>query len=87
MKISAYDFSQYGGLAGKVIDVSPDTLTDEKGQTYYRVKLEAEAADFGRDKPVVPGMMAEVDILSGQQTVMQALIRPVRTLRDRALRE
>lgn len=87
VKISAYDFSQYGGLAGKVIDVSPDTLTDEKGQTYYRVKLEAEAADFGRDKPVVPGMMAEVDILSGQQTVMQALIRPVRTLRDRALRE
>ena len=87
VKISAYDFSQYGGLAGKVIDISPDTLTDEKGQPYYRVKLEAEAADFGRDKPVVPGMMAEVDILSGQQTVMQALIRPVRTLRDRALRE
>lgn len=87
VKISAYDFSQYGGLTGKVIDISPDTLTDEKGQTYYRVKLEAEAADFGRDKPVVPGMMAEVDILSGQQTVMQALIRPVRTLRDRALRE
>lgn len=87
VKISAYDFSQYGGLTGKVVDVSPDTLTDEKGQTYYRVKLEAEAADFGRDKPVVPGMMAEVDILSGQQTVMQALIRPVRTLRDRALRE
>ncbi len=87
VKISAYDFSQYGGLTGKVVEVSPDTLTDEKGQAYYRVKLEAEAADFGRDKPVVPGMMAEVDILSGQQTVMQALIRPVRTLRDRALRE
>ena len=87
VKISAYDFSQYGGLSGKVVEVSPDTLTDEKGQAYYRVKLEAEAADFGRDKPVVPGMMAEVDILSGQQTVMQALIRPVRTLRDRALRE
>lgn len=87
VKISAYDFSQYGGLSGKVIDISPDTLTDEKGQTYYRVKLEAEAADFGSNKPVIPGMMAEVDILSGQQTVIQALIRPVRTLRDRALRE
>lgn len=87
VKISAYDFSQYGGLSGKVVDISPDTLSDEKGQPYYRVKLEADAADFGRDKPVVPGMMAEVDILSGQQTVMQALIRPVRTLRDRALRE
>jgi adhesin transport system membrane fusion protein len=87
VKISAYDFSQYGGLAGKVVDVSPDTLTDEKGQTYYRVKLEADAANFGPDRPVIPGMMAEVDILSGQQTVMQALIRPVRSIRDNALRQ
>lgn len=87
VKVSAYDFSQYGGLTGKVVDISPDTLTDEKGQVYYRVKLEAEAADFGRDRPVVPGMMAEVDILSGQQTVMQAMIRPVRNIKDRALRE
>ena len=87
VKVSAYDFAQYGGLNGKVIDISPDTLTDEKGNAYYRVKLEADAADFGRDKPVVPGMMAEVDILSGQQTIMQALIRPMRNLRDRALRE
>ena len=87
VKISAYDFSQYGGLTGKVIDVSPDTLTDEKGQTYYRVKLEAEAAHFGPSRPVIPGMMAEVDILSGQQTVMQALIRPVRSIRDNALRQ
>jgi HlyD family type I secretion membrane fusion protein len=87
VKVSAYDFSQYGGLTGKVVDVSPDTLTDEKGQTYYRVKLEADAAHFGHDKPVIPGMMAEVDILSGQQTVMQALIRPVRAIRDNALRQ
>ena len=87
VKVSAYDFAQYGGLSGKVIDISPDTLTDEKGNAYYRVKLEADAADFGRDKPVIPGMMAEVDILSGQQTIMQALIRPMRNLRDRALRE
>lgn len=70
VKVSAYDFAQYGGLNGKVIDISPDTLTDEKGNAYYRVKLEADAADFGRDKPVIPGMMAEVDILSGQQTIM-----------------
>lgn len=87
VKVSAYDFAQYGGLNGKVVDISPDTLTDEKGNAYYRVKLEADAADFGRDKPVIPGMMAEVDILSGQQTIMQALIRPMRNLRDRALRE
>lgn len=87
VKVSAYDFAQYGGLNGKVVDISPDTLTDEKGNAYYRVKVEADAADFGRDKPVIPGMMAEVDILSGQQTIMQALIRPMRNLRDRALRE
>jgi HlyD family type I secretion membrane fusion protein len=87
IKISAYDFSVYGGLKGKVIEVSPDALQDERGLPYFRVRLEAGSADFGPDKPVTPGMVADVDILSGKQTVMDSLLRPVRRLQESALRQ
>ena len=87
IKVSAYDFSVYGGLKGKVIEVSPDALQDERGQPYFRVRLEAGSADFGRDRPVVPGMVADVDILSGKRTIMDALLRPVRRLQENALRQ
>lgn len=86
VKVSAYDFATYGGLAGKVVDISPDALQDERGQPYFRVRLEAAAKDFGPGKPIVPGMLAEVDIMIGRRTVMDSLIRPVRDLRDNALR-
>ena len=86
VKISAYDYGLYGGLAGRVVDISPDALTDEKGQPYFRVRLEADASGFGKDRPVVPGMTAEVDILIGRRTVLDALIRPVREIADGALR-
>lgn len=86
VKVSAYDFATYGGMAGKVVDISPDALQDERGQPYFRVRLEAAAKDFGPGKPIVPGMLAEVDIMIGQRTVMDSLIRPVRNLRDNALR-
>ncbi len=86
IKVSAYDFSVYGGLKGKVVDVSADALQDERGQPYFRVRLEANANDFGPDRPVVPGMLADVDVLSGRETIMTTLLRPVRKLRDSALR-
>ncbi len=86
VKVSAYDFSVHGGLPGKVVDISPDALQDEKGQTYFRVRLEADGTSFGPDRPVVPGMLAEVNIMSGRQTVMQALLRPVRRVQENALR-
>ena len=87
VKVSAYDFSVYGGLAGKVVDISADALQDERGTPYFRVRLEAEAKDFGPGKPVSPGMLAEVDILIGRRTVLESLLRPVRQIRDNALRQ
>ena len=86
VKVSAYDFSVYGGLPGKVVDISPDALPDEKGQPYFRVRLEADGTAFGADKPVVPGMLADVNIISGKQTVLEALVRPVRRIQENALR-
>jgi HlyD family type I secretion membrane fusion protein len=87
IKVSAYDFAVYGGLKGKVLDISPDALNDEKGEPYFRVRLEADAEAFGPARPVIPGMLAQVDILSGQHTVLGYLIRPVQRLRNDALRQ
>jgi membrane fusion protein, adhesin transport system len=86
IKVSAYDFSVYGGLNAKVVDISADALQDEKGQPYFRVRLEAAAKDFGPGKPVTPGMLAEVDILTGRKTILESLLRPVKQLQANALR-
>jgi membrane fusion protein, adhesin transport system len=87
VKISAYDYAIYGGLEGKLLDISPDALQDAEGHSYYRVRLTADVSRFGKNKPVVPGMTAEVDIRSGKHTVLQYLMQPVSDLREKALRE
>lgn len=87
IKVSAYDFSIHGGLKGKVVDISPDALSDDKGEPYFRVRLEADAKDFGPGRPVIPGMLAQVDILSGQHTVLNYLIKPVQRIKNEALRQ
>ena len=87
IKISAYDFSIHGGLTGEVAEISPDALTDEQGQTYFRVRLEASASDFGPQKPVTPGMLAEVDILTGKHSVMSYILKPMHRISERALRQ
>ncbi len=87
VKISAYDYSIHGGLRGRVIDVSPDALSDDKGEPYFRVRLAANATNLGPGKPVVPGMMAQVDILTGKHTVLDYLLKPMRQLQANAMRQ
>lgn len=90
VKITSYDFSIYGGLEGEVLDISADTLEDEKGNFYYRVRLrtyETELKHKGEVLPIIPGMVATADILTGQKTVMGYLLKPfVKTL-DNAMNE
>jgi adhesin transport system membrane fusion protein len=87
VKISAYDFSIHGGLAGKITEVSPDALQDEEGGSYFRIRLEADGTSLGPDKPVLPGMVAQVDIMTGRQTILSYLLKPLRRVRDNALRQ
>jgi HlyD family type I secretion membrane fusion protein len=87
LKITAYEFSVYGGLQGRIAEISPDALTDENGEPYFRVRLEAEAGGFGPDLPIVPGMTADVDIITGERTVLDTILSPVRNLADNALRQ
>jgi membrane fusion protein, adhesin transport system len=87
VKVSAYDFATYGGLRAEVVDISPDALADEGGEPYFRVRLSAKSGDLGDGRPIVPGMQAQVDILKGRQTILAALVRPVRALQENALRQ
>lgn len=90
VKISAYDFSIYGGLKGKLVGISPDAVTDEKGESFYLVKIMTEENALKRKRkvlPIIPGMVATVDILTGEKTVMEYILKPfVKTL-DSAMNE
>ncbi|GGX90332.1 HlyD family type I secretion periplasmic adaptor subunit [Litchfieldella qijiaojingensis] len=77
VKLTAYDYSIYGGLAAELNHISADTITDEEGNTFYLVRVRTQAGEVGSDLAVIPGMTAQVDIMTGKRTVMQFLLKPV----------
>ena len=88
VKFTAYDFSIYGGLKGELETIGADTVTDEKCNAFYVVKVRTDRAYVGDDKrPILPGMVAEVHILTGKRTVMQYLLKPVLRAKANALTE
>lgn len=87
VKLTAYDFTTFGGISAKVTDISSDVLREEGSEPYYRVKLQADTNSFGDDRPIVAGMAAEVDIITGQRTIMNYILSPVRDISEKALRE
>jgi membrane fusion protein, adhesin transport system len=87
VKVSAYEYSVYGGLNARVAEISPDAHQDEHGVPYFRVRLEADAAALGPDHPVLPGMVADVDVIGNRQSVLGMILKPLRRLKDNALRQ
>lgn len=87
VKFTAYDFAIYGGLDAKVENISPDTVTDERGNTFYVVRVRTTHLNFSDDQPIIPGMTAEVDILTGRKTVLSYLLKPVLRAKAYALTE
>lgn len=90
VKITAYDFSIYGGLEGKLVSISPDAVTNEKGDSFYLVRvLTKENALKHKDEilPIIPGMVATVDIMTGKKTVMEYLLKPFIKTLDKAMNE
>jgi len=80
VKVSAYDFAIHGGLIGKVVNISPDTITDSKENTFYIIHVETEKNYLGtKEHPlqIIPGMTVSVDIVTGQKTVMQYILKPI----------
>ncbi len=87
IKLSAYDFAIFGGLDGEVQMISADTLTDDDGNTYYLVRVRADETRLDDGLEIIPGMTAQVDIITGKRTVLEYLLKPVLRARDQAMRE
>lgn len=89
VKITAYDYTRYGGLDGTVTVVDPDTTVSQENQPYYRVIIETNKAALGEhdEYPITPGMGALVDIHTGQRSVLRYLVTPVLKLQAEAFRE
>jgi len=91
VKVTAYDFSTYGGLDGRVVQVSADSIYDEvERQAYFNVIVETNRAYLiaaGRKLPIAPGMMTDTQIITGRKSVLTYLLKPVLKARSDALRE
>lgn len=87
VKFTAYDFSIYGGLDATVENISPDTVIDERGNAYYLVRVRTTRSNFSEKLPIIPGMTAEVDVLTGRKSVLTYLLKPVLKVKAYALSE
>ncbi len=87
VKFTAYDFSTYGGLEAKLENIGADSITDEKGNTFFLVKVRTKNSSLGANLPIIPGMVAEVDIITGQKSILAYLLKPVLRAKQGALTE
>ena len=90
VKVSAYDFSIYGGLEGKLESISADTIEDKRGEHFYLVKVRTQKnaiVHHNEYLPIIPGMVVTADILIGKKTVLDYLLKPILKAKQNALRE
>lgn len=87
VKFTAYDFAIYGGLLADVIQIGADSVVDERGNAFYHVRVRTHKPSLGPGLLVIPGMVAQVDILTGKKTVLSYLLKPVLRAKSNALTE
>ncbi|MFT6387670.1 MAG: adhesin transport system membrane fusion protein [Cellvibrionaceae bacterium] len=90
VKFTAYDFSIHGGLEGQVVNISPDTILDDEGESFYLVQIETLSSFLGSESeglPIIPGMTVNVDVLTGKKTVLDYILKPILKTKQLALRE
>lgn len=90
VKFSAYDYTIYGGLSARLELIGADTITDDKGNSFYLIQVRTDKNHLGGDvKPllIIPGMVATVDIITGEKSVLDYLLKPVLKARTEAMRE
>lgn len=90
VKVSAYDFSIYGGLDGKLESISADTIEDKRGDFYYLAKIRTQKTNITHNNeilPIIPGMMVTADIMIGKKTVLDYIMKPILKAKQNALTE
>ena len=87
VEITAYDFSKYGLLNAEIMSISADSFEDRNGSVFYLVKVKADVNQFAPDLPILPGMVANINILTGKKTILQYIIKPLKNIGKNALIE
>lgn len=87
VKFTAYDFSVYGGMEATLEHIGADSITDDKGNTYYMVRVITNKSTLGNNLPIIPGMVAEVDIITGKKSILSYLMKPVLRAKQAAMTE
>ncbi len=90
VRLSSYDFAIYGALDATLEHIGADTVQDPQGGIYYQVHLRTDRSSLrynGRELPILPGMLATVDIMTGKKTVLDYLLKPILKAKQTALRE
>jgi adhesin transport system membrane fusion protein len=90
VKFTAYDFTIYGGLEAEVVQISADSIVNKKGESFYLVRVKTNTNDLGKDGavlPIFPGMIAQVDILTGKKTILNYILKPILKAKQVALTE
>ena len=93
VKITAYDYSIFGSLKGQITNISPDSVSkEERGQVmyYYVARIETSAKviqSLEKNLPIIPGMQAQVDIITGNKSVLSYLLKPLIGVKENAFRE
>jgi adhesin transport system membrane fusion protein len=87
VKFTAYDFSVYGGLNASLEHIGADSVTDERGNVFYTVRVATDQSTLAGNLPIIPGMVAEVDIITGKKTILSYLLKPVLRAKSAAMTE
>jgi adhesin transport system membrane fusion protein len=81
VKVTAFDFSTYGGLEGEVVFISADTITDKKGNSYYLARIRTNSNIIvdkkGKEHTIIPGMKTEVDIILDKKNILSYILKPM----------
>ncbi len=87
VKFTAYDYAIYGGLLADVVQIGADSVLDEKGNAFFHIRVRTRKPSLGPGLPIIPGMVAQVDILTGKKSVLSYLLKPVLRAKANALTE
>ncbi len=90
VKVTAYDYSIFGALDGTVKSISADAVPNEKGEAFFQVRIETNTRaieSIDKKLPIMPGMQAQIDIITGKKTILNYLSKPIVAVQENAFRE
>ena len=87
MKVTAYDYSTFGGIKGELTHISADSFIDNRNNEFYQVRVTLDADKLSDSEPIYPGMTVNLNIVSSKVSVLRSILKPLWNIKDEAMRE